>query len=358
MANVEKLQSTSGIFVYPNSTGSSGTTESQYMEWEKNHHNVLEHAVHVSLWQPDTDYKVGEVVASPNMVANTVARASTAGHSSTAEPSWTKAGNSVADGTVTWLMMPRTLDFATDSELTAGTVANKIVSPKTLKTIMDTKLSPKLNAADLTPSLLWDVLHSKGNNFVPSDVSNSGWASLGNFISYYTNFVLNNQPEQYGQLINICAAKATEGTQLWIGQPSGRLAYRGGNGNIVMNDTAFTYVATAPELASVKSSLESSISSVNAKAGIIAGNVSNANSWWVKIGGTIPLIIQGGYASYGNGARTVTYPVSFSTVLGVYASMVKNDTNNAYRDIYSYTTTQVVLGLDNCPKTWLAIGEP
>ncbi len=362
MANVEKLQSTSGIFVYPDSTGSSGTTEDQYMEWEKNHHNVLEHAVHVSLWQPDTDYKVGEVVASPNMVANTVARASTAGHSSTAEPSWTKAGNSVADGTVTWLMMPRTLDFATDSELTAGTVANKIVSPKTLKTIMDTRLSPKLNLADLTPSLLWDVLHSKGENFVPSDVTNAGWQKLGAFISYYTSKVLSNQPSTYGQLINICATKTgNDPTQLWLEQSSGKIAYRGGNNSKVINDTAFTYVATAPELASVKSSLESSISSVNAKAGIIAGNVSNANSWWVKIGGTIPLIIQGGLTSYYGwvGSATLTFPVAFNTAFCALTSMQLDSPGSSkggYRDVYTLNNSNMVIGTDNCARYWIAFG--
>lgn len=33
-------------------------------------------------------------------------------------------------------------------------------------------------------------------------------------------------------------------------------------------------------------------------AGIVAGDVSNPNSWWVKLGGTIPLIILGSVADY------------------------------------------------------------
>lgn len=42
--------------------------------------------------------------------------------------------------------------------------------------------------------------------------------------------------------------------------------------------------------------VRSAIGAVNASgAGVVAGNVSNANAWWVKLGGTIPLIIQGGY---------------------------------------------------------------
>ncbi len=178
-----------------------------------------------------------------------------------------------------------------------------------------------LKTADLTPVKLYDVLHSYGNNFVPSDVSNSGWGALGSFISYYTQKKIKNQPGQYGQLINICAGETGEATQIWINQPDGRLAYRGGNGSIVMNDTPFTQVASANDLASAKSALEgtinsaksdlqNSINNVAAQAGIIAGDVSNANSWWVKFGGTIPLIIQG---VSGSGTRDsdVTLPIAF-----------------------------------------------
>ena len=47
-------------------------------------------------------------------------------------------------------------------------------------------------------------------------------------------------------------------------------------------------------------------------AGIVAGDVSNSNSWWVKIGGTIPIIIQGGYEYHsGTDRRTWTFPITF-----------------------------------------------
>ena len=45
-------------------------------------------------------------------------------------------------------------------------------------------------------------------------------------------------------------------------------------------------------------------------AGVVAGDVSNPNSWWVKLGGTIPIIIQGGNSSVTGG---VVYPISFSS---------------------------------------------
>ncbi len=48
-------------------------------------------------------------------------------------------------------------------------------------------------------------------------------------------------------------------------------------------------------------------------AGIVAGDVSNPNSWWVKLGGTIPLIIQGGNCSgNGSGGTYNKFPISFS----------------------------------------------
>lgn len=44
-------------------------------------------------------------------------------------------------------------------------------------------------------------------------------------------------------------------------------------------------------------------------AGVVAGDVSNANAWWVKLGGVIPLIIQGGTTQ----PSPITFPVSFAS---------------------------------------------
>ena len=47
--------------------------------------------------------------------------------------------------------------------------------------------------------------------------------------------------------------------------------------------------------------------------GVIAGDVSNANAWWVKLSGMIPLIIQGVTGSVGDDTpATYTLPVSYS----------------------------------------------
>lgn len=54
-------------------------------------------------------------------------------------------------------------------------------------------------------------------------------------------------------------------------------------------------------------------------AGVVAGDVSNPDSWWVKLGGTIPLIIQGGYVDTAKGISRdpVAFAISFSSVPGL-----------------------------------------
>lgn len=94
-----------------------------------------------------------------------------------------------------------------------------------------------------TPVTLWDAMHSYPRNYVPSDVSNAGWNKLGFCSIYYDTNVLNNQPSQYGQLINIPAIKdGNESTQLWIDQNYGCIRCRGGNDAIAVNDTPFKHI--------------------------------------------------------------------------------------------------------------------
>ena len=87
---------------------------------------------------------------------------------------------------------------------------------------------------------LWDVLHRYGENYVPTDTSNVGWNSLGVCIIFYTQFVIKNQPAQFGQLINIPANKNMESMQIWVNQYGGQMYTRGGNASISVNDRAFT----------------------------------------------------------------------------------------------------------------------
>lgn len=51
-------------------------------------------------------------------------------------------------------------------------------------------------------------------------------------------------------------------------------------------------------------------------AGVVAGDVSDPSSWWVKLGGTIPIIIQGVTGTIGTYTLPVSYLKFFTTVTG------------------------------------------
>ena len=88
-------------------------------------------------------------------------------------------------------------------------------------------------------------------------------------------------------------------------------------------------------------------------AGVVAGDVSNPNSWWVKLGGTIPLIIQGGIGGSG-----FTYPLALSRVLTVAFSLNSGVWN------YNWYTQDSKVNISNTaasnpkrfPYNWLVIG--
>ena len=337
MADVLKLQSTAGMFDYPDPTNpSKGTTEQQYIEFEKNKHSVLSSLVADELWQPSTNYWPGQVVKSPNMPPNFVARASSLGMSGSAEPVWSDSvGDIVPDNAMLWEMLYRTVDYATQEEVTAAKNNTKIVTPamlgKFIKTDLASENAGTLNAADKkvvggvtgilpvahggtgTDSLanitvgkagtlvgdagLWDYLHRLGKNpTLPT--TNAALNKLGVFMScFLQKDKMANQPTEYGQLINLPADKGAESAQLWIEQPSGRMFHRGGNGAIAINGTPFKRFLDTDDLSA---------------AGVVAGDVSNANAWWVKLGGAVPLIIQGGFSS-----GYITYPIAFSSFSSV-----------------------------------------
>nr|DAR27789.1 MAG TPA: putative tail fiber protein [Caudoviricetes sp.] len=388
MADVLKLQSTAGMFDYPDPENpSKGTTEQQYIEFEKNKHSVLSSLVAAELWQPSTFYRTGQVVKSPNMPANVVARAVTNGTSANAEPSWSSAGNTMSDGTVTWAMLYRTIDYATQEEVTAGTNTSKIVTPamlgKTIKTDLASENAGILNGADktvvggvtgilpashggtgvaslddvtvgLAKSLkgdagLWDYLHRMGENpTLPT--TNAALNALGVFMSYFNQKdKFTNQPTTYGQLLNIPADKTQEACQLWIRQTDGMMFHRSGNGSIVINDTPFKRFLDTDDLSA---------------AGVVAGDVSNANAWWVKLGGAVPLIIQGGHKYVGKRYDVdITFPVAYSKVLSIAGLPVVNVANPSGRGlecIKTYSTTSFVYysgyDIDGKNLLWLSVG--
>ena len=93
---------------------------------------------------------------------------------------------------------------------------------------------------------------------------------------------------------------------------------------------------------------------VTVSSGVVAGDVSNVNAWWVKLGGTIPLIIQGGYNTV---RSTVTFPMAFPTqILSVMATLYRGDEEAA--QAYDYTNSSFYLFQKYSGRTayWRAFG--
>ena len=329
----------------------SVTTQQEYQEFVRNIYSVISDLVDsTKMWQPGETYNIGTVIKSSSMQNNTKARVTVRGVTGAAEPTWGAVGDTITDGTVKYIIVKDTIDFATDAEVAEGTNTNKIVNAARLKKALTDGLAPKLDTKDLTNILLYSVLHSLSTNYVPSDVSNNGWNKLGLFISSYNKSVLKNQPTQYGQLINIPYDRGAESTQIWLDQSSGRIRYRGGNGNNAVNEMPFSTFPTQDEFNSESNALRNLISQAAASGGVIAGNVSNPNAWWIKIGGTIPLIIQGGkYLSLnysGNGElNTCTLPISFSKPLFATAISTSTD-DNIIPHIYAMSSRVVTVCMD------------
>ena len=376
---------TTDVEQYLKWAGAEGTTQQQYQEFVRNMYGTLSDVVKITMWQPNTSYPAGAVLVSPDMPVNTLARVAVAGTTGTEIPTWGAAGDTVVDGTVKWTMLRRTIDYATQEEVTAGTNTSKIVTPamlgKTIKTDLASENAGILNGADKTvvggvtgilpvahggtgtDSLanvtvgkagtldgdagLWDYLHRKGTNFAPP-TGNVALNALGMFISSYNKAsIFKNQPGQYGQLVNIPQFRDNaESTQFWIEQNGGRLYYRGGSSSIVVNDTPFTRFLDTRDLSSL---------------GVVAGDVSNPDSWWVKIGGTIPIIIQGGYEYYsGTGRRTWTFPVAFphACLSAMNTLMHDGSSGDGNMDtVYNLSKTSLNYRSDNgCGSYRIAIG--
>lgn len=159
-----------------------------------------------------------------------------------------------------------------------------------------------ISAACKALGLDWDWFHRYGLNYVPSDVTNNGWNSLGLCLIYYTKVKIKNQPTTYGQLLNIPANQDVESTQIWIEQPSGALYFRGGDGSKIVNDKVFTRVATEEDVSS-------------AGYGIVAANL--AQNGYIKFANG--LILQWGVYTTGTRNVTITLPIATSVTYAVIA---------------------------------------
>lgn len=308
--NIEKFKSNIEDYLHLSTeAGDKGTKIQDWQDYQRNLNATIQNIIGADiLWQPNKDLASNNVVRSPNMVAGTYARVTKAGTTAAVEPAWTGVGTTVTDGTVTYVIYPQTIDFATQAEVTAGTNKDKIVTPAMLgQTIQVDLASTKrvnLNEADksVTPGITGILPVAQGGTgldhlpYTPNG-NNSVWdgthfpaigedgvIEIGRTVDFH---------EKSGDTVDYSLRLSSSGGKLLV------------NGTDIMS-----YIAN-----------------VQSQAGVVAGDVSNPNAWWVKLGGAVPLIIQGGYGSVGKGqTATFTYPVAFpSAALGAFLGRAYSD---------------------------------
>ena len=299
--SIEKFKSNIEDYLhFSTEAGDKGTKIQDWQEYQRNMNATVKNMIDADiLWQPSKDLATNNVVRSPNMVAGTYARVTKAGTTAVDEPAWTGVGTTVTDGTVTYVIYPQIIDFATQAEVTAGTVKDKIVTPAMLGQTLQVDLAStkrvNINEADksVTPGItgILPVAHGgTGLDHLPytPNVKGSKWDG--------THFpaIGSDGVAEVGSILDFHEKSADDADY------SLRLASSGGK--LMVNGT----------------DIMSYINNVKSQAGIVAGNVSNANAWWVKLGGAVPLIIQG---IYYNSQITYTFPIAFPTnVLGASAT--------------------------------------
>ena len=107
MSVIKVLRDLNGLFNY--STDENPTSQQDYQKAVKNWVKTIVRLVDSNLWQPETEYVVGDTVKTPSK-KDTVLYCLEAGTTGAAEPDYTDPspimgiGDIITDGTVTWLL--------------------------------------------------------------------------------------------------------------------------------------------------------------------------------------------------------------------------------------------------------------
>ena len=118
------------------------TTDADMQDYMQNQNDILG-ALTKRLWQPQTEYKLGDIVASDAMADGLVAVCTVAGVTSDIEPKWGVNEAAVIDNSCTWIMRPAyCYGLATDGDIDTayegGSVENsRLMSMGIFSRLMD-----------------------------------------------------------------------------------------------------------------------------------------------------------------------------------------------------------------------------
>ena len=162
------------------STSANPTTINDMYQFFDNSGTVNENVVAVTLWQPSTTYKAGQVIKSPSMPSGYVARCKTAGTSSDGEPSW-HTGD-VTDNSVTWTVTKIVMDAdkATSAEAKAGT-SDKVITASTLKAVLADFDNGSTSNTYATKDYVDTSITNLSNTYATKDYVKSAIAAIADY---------------------------------------------------------------------------------------------------------------------------------------------------------------------------------
>lgn len=171
---IEQLLTTDGILDYPDADNpSKGTTEQQFQEWLKNQNHVLGDVVKSTIWQPSVTYVAGQIIGSPNMTPNVVAKVTTGGITASTEPVWGAVGESLNDGTVSYVLVPQTIISASMDDITEGTDKYKAITPAVMAQLLkDIYKQAKLDAHPV------GSIYESTSDQSPADLFGGTWEAM------------------------------------------------------------------------------------------------------------------------------------------------------------------------------------
>ena len=292
------------------------TTDEEMQDYMLNQNDILG-ALTKRLWQPQTEYKLGDIVASDAMADGLVAVCTVAGVTSDIEPEWGVNEAAVIDNSCTWIMRPAyCYGLATDGDV------------QTVYDGGEAEVSRLLSLGVLDK--IFEIFKGRigelfgDNDVLPIANGGTGQTTAADAIKAFFgsgSIGSSNQPIYY------------KDGKLYAGGYTFRLNHNTTDDKIpVFANGMLDYI------------LKSELANATTGGGIVAALLKQ--NGYVKFSNG--LILQWGYAnntsvgSGHSGTYSASFPIVFSTVYQIVCSTVKEaQSYKGAPNIHSYTTSTV-----------------
>lgn len=233
-------------FTYASDSGeTTPTTQADLQELMKNNNAILECLVD-GLWQAEKEMKLNQIIRSPNMPANTVAKVTSVGVTGTTEPEWPETVEAtVSDGSVTFKMVENITNtfrsnIAVSSGTTAGSQGQIILGNKPQSATVQANI-----IASTTGALNYIATESTGHYF---KIGNNT-ASTSITTNESETAILSHNAFEFARITNVGVAKwlgnANTATKLETSRTINGAAFDGTKDIIVDSNPVGTIIAVA-----------------------------------------------------------------------------------------------------------------